>query len=72
MQPTSQAALRVLGSRTQWSRRALAVSIEPAKIAALLPEVFIAECAGLLAFRLRLAGTKICEDFPRSSGASTC
>lgn len=39
--------------------------IEPAKIAALLPETFIAECTGLLGFRFRLAGTKICEHFGR-------
>jgi hypothetical protein len=39
--------------------------IEPAKIASLLPETFIAECTGLLGFRFRLAGTKICEQFGR-------
>jgi hypothetical protein len=39
--------------------------IEPAKIAALLPETFIAECAGMLGYRFRLAGTKICEQFGR-------
>jgi hypothetical protein len=39
--------------------------IEPAKIAALLPETFIAESAGLLGYRFRLAGTKICEQFGR-------
>jgi hypothetical protein len=39
--------------------------VEPAKIAALLPETFIAEGAGLLGFRFRLAGTKICEQFGR-------
>jgi len=39
--------------------------IEPAKIAALLPETFIAESAGLLGHRFRLAGTKICEQFGR-------
>jgi hypothetical protein len=32
--------------------------VEPAKIAALLPETFIAECAGMLGYRFRLAGTK--------------
>jgi len=37
--------------------------IEPARIPALLPETFIAEGAGLLGFRFRLAGTKICEQF---------
>jgi hypothetical protein len=37
--------------------------IEPARIAGLLPETFIAEGAGLLGFRFRLAGTKICEQF---------
>jgi hypothetical protein len=39
--------------------------IEPAKIAALLPETFIAESAGQLGYRFRLAGTKICEQFGR-------
>ena len=37
--------------------------IEPARIPALLPETFIAEGAGALGFRFRLAGTKICEQF---------
>jgi len=37
--------------------------IEPARIPGLLPETFIAEEAGLLGFRFRLAGTKICEQF---------
>jgi hypothetical protein len=39
--------------------------IEPAKIASLLGETFIAECTGLLGFRFRLAGTKICQHFGR-------
>src|SRR5687767_8784595 len=39
--------------------------IEPAKIASLLSETFIAEGAGLLGVRFRLAGTKICEQFGR-------
>jgi hypothetical protein len=39
--------------------------VEPAKIAALLPETFIAEGAGLLGCRFRLAGTRICEQFGR-------
>ena len=39
--------------------------IEPAKIASLLRETFIAECTGLLAFRFRLAGTKVCQHFGR-------
>jgi hypothetical protein len=39
--------------------------IEPAKIARLLPETFIAESAGLLGYRFRLVGTKICEQFGR-------
>jgi hypothetical protein len=38
--------------------------IEPAKIAPLLPDTFIAECDGPV-FRFRLAGTKICEQFGR-------
>jgi hypothetical protein len=37
--------------------------IEPARIPTLLPETFIVEGAGLLGFRFRLAGTKICEQF---------
>ncbi len=39
--------------------------IEPAKIAASLRETFIAECTGLLGFRFRLAGTRICQHFGR-------
>jgi len=39
--------------------------IEPAKIAAILHETFIAECTGLLGVRFRLAGTKICQEFGR-------
>ncbi|HWM30982.1 MAG TPA: PAS domain-containing protein, partial [Methyloceanibacter sp.] len=39
--------------------------IDPTKIAALLPETFIAECEGRPGFRFRLAGTKICEQFCR-------
>ena len=39
--------------------------IEPAKIASLLPETFIIECGGLLSYRFRLAGTRICEQFGR-------
>jgi hypothetical protein len=41
------------------------LEIEPAEIAALLPETFIAECDGLFTYRFRLAGTKICEQFGR-------
>ena len=39
--------------------------IDPARIARLLHETFIAECTGLLEFRFRLAGTKICQQFGR-------
>jgi hypothetical protein len=39
--------------------------VEPAKIAALLPETFIAEGTGPLGCRFRLAGTRICEQFGR-------
>jgi hypothetical protein len=39
--------------------------IEPAKIVSLLPEVFIAECAGPFTYRFRLAGTRICRQFGR-------
>jgi hypothetical protein len=37
--------------------------IDPARIASLLPETFIAECASLRGYPFRLAGTKICEQF---------
>lgn len=39
--------------------------IDPARIASLLHEIFIAECTGLHEFRFRLAGTKICQQFGR-------
>lgn len=39
--------------------------IEPAKISELLRDTFIAECSGLLAFRFRLAGTRVCHYFGR-------
>jgi hypothetical protein len=39
--------------------------IEPARIAPLLPETFIAECEGPFSYRFRLAGTRICEQFGR-------
>src|SRR5712691_933285 len=39
--------------------------IEPAKIAPILAETFIAEVTGLFSCRFRLAGTKICEQFGR-------
>ncbi|MGV1014795.1 MAG: PAS domain-containing protein [Methyloceanibacter sp.] len=39
--------------------------IEPARIATLLPETFIAEPMGLSGFRFRLAGTRICEQIGR-------
>jgi hypothetical protein len=39
--------------------------IEPARIANILRETFIAECTGLLGFRFRLAGTRICQHFGR-------
>lgn len=39
--------------------------IEPAKIATILPETFILEDAGMLGYRFRLAGTKICDNFGR-------
>jgi hypothetical protein len=39
--------------------------IQPADIAALLPETFIAERMAGLGLRFRLAGTKICENFGR-------
>ena len=39
--------------------------IEPARIAPLLPETFIAACDGPFSYRFRLAGTQICEQFGR-------
>lgn len=39
--------------------------IEPARIAALLPETFIMECADLSDYRIRLAGTRICDQMGR-------
>lgn len=39
--------------------------IEPAKIASLLREIFVAECSGLHGFRFRLAGTRVCLQFGR-------
>lgn len=39
--------------------------ILPAQIASLLPETFIAECAGMSNFQIRLAGTRICDNFGR-------
>ena len=39
--------------------------IEPAKIAPLLPETFIAQCSGSSGYRFRLVGTRICEHFGR-------
>lgn len=39
--------------------------IEPAKIAGLLPETFIVECGGLSGYRIRLAGTRICDQCGR-------
>jgi hypothetical protein len=39
--------------------------IEPAKIAMLLPETFIVECEGTQNYKIRLAGTRICEQFGR-------
>jgi hypothetical protein len=37
--------------------------IEPSAIASLLPETFIAEGAGVVGYRFRLVGTRICEQF---------
>src|SRR5512139_984904 len=54
-----QAALRVLGSRTQWPRCAAPVRDRAGEDLCPLPETFIAVGAGLLGFRFRLAGTKI-------------
>lgn len=37
--------------------------IEPSHIPALLPETLIAECGGFADYRIRLAGTRICDQF---------
>jgi hypothetical protein len=64
-QPTSR-QLYAYWDRVRNGREApRRVKVEPAKIAALLPETFIAECTGMLGYRFRLAGTKICEQFGR-------
>jgi hypothetical protein len=39
--------------------------IEPASIAPLLPETFIAECTGFFSYRFRLVGTHVCDHFGR-------
>lgn len=39
--------------------------IDPSKIAALLPETFIVETAPQAGYRIRLAGTRICDQFGR-------
>ncbi|QKP77304.1 PAS domain-containing protein [Methyloligella sp. GL2] len=46
------------------------LDIEPAAIAPLLPETFIAECAGPMRYRFRLVGTKICHQFCRELGGT--
>jgi PAS domain len=46
--------------------------IEPAKIAALLPQTFIVENAGMLGYRFRLTGTKIANSSDASCAAPTC
>ncbi len=66
MQQTTSKQLYAYWDRVRNGRRApQRFEIEPAKIAPLLPETFIAECAGPHGVRFRLAGTKICEQFGR-------
>ncbi len=66
MQQTTSKQLYAYWDRVRNGRRApQRFEIEPAKIAPLLPETFIAECAGSRGVRFRLAGTKICEQFGR-------
>lgn len=66
MQQTTSRQLYAYWDRVRNGRPApQRFEIEPAKIAPLLPETFIAECAGHTGFRFRLAGTKICEQFGR-------
>lgn len=66
MQQTTSKQLYAYWDRVRNGRRApQRFEIEPAKIASLLPETFIAECAGPRGVRFRLAGTKICEQFGR-------
>jgi hypothetical protein len=66
MQQTTSKQLYAYWDRVRNGRRApQRFEIEPAKIAPLLPETFIAECTGPHGVRFRLAGTKICEQFGR-------
>ncbi len=66
MQQTTSKELYAYWDRVRNGRLApLRFEIEPAKIAKLLPVTFIAECEGLLSYRFRLAGTRICEQFGR-------
>jgi hypothetical protein len=66
MQQTTSKQLYAYWDRVRNGRRApQRFEIEPAKLAPLLPETFIAECAGSRDIRFRLAGTKICEQFGR-------
>ena len=64
MQQSTSRQLYAYWDRVRNGRLApLRFEIEPARIASLLPETFIAECEGLLSYRFRLAGTRICEHF---------
>jgi hypothetical protein len=65
MQPTSR-QLYAYWDRIRNGRIApRRFEIEPSQIAGILPETFIVESAGLLGYRFRLAGTRICEQFGR-------
>lgn len=64
MQQTTSKQLYAYWDRVRNGRLApRRFEIEPAKVAPLLPETFIAECEGLFSYRFRLAGTRICEHF---------
>ena len=66
MQQTTSKQLYAYWDRVRNERPApRRFEIEPARIAPLLPETFIAACDGPFSYRFRLAGTRICEQFGR-------
>lgn len=69
-QPTSRQLYAYWDHRRNGRIAPRRFEIEPAKIASLLPETFIAEGAGLLGMRFRLAGTISASSSAGSSGAS--
>jgi hypothetical protein len=64
-QRTSNLLYSYWNSVRQGRRAPCRYEIEPAKIAALLPETFIVECGARTEYRIRLAGTRICDQFGR-------